>query len=66
MEVKRLFRSNKNRAIGGVCGGLGDYFAIDPVILRILFVLGFIIFGIGVIVYLILWIMMPEEPINIQ
>jgi len=66
MEVKRLFKSSKNRAIGGGCGGLGEYFAIDPVVLRILFVLGFIIFGIGVIIYLILWIMMPEEPINIQ
>jgi phage shock protein C len=66
MEAKRLMRSNKNRAIGGVCGGLGEYFTIDPVIVRILFVLGFLTFGMGVILYLILWIMMPEEPINIQ
>ncbi|MCX6232071.1 MAG: PspC domain-containing protein [Bacteroidetes bacterium] len=66
MEAKRLLRSNKNRAIGGVCGGLGDYFVIDPVIIRILFVLGNIFFGVGLLLYLILWIMMPEEPINIQ
>ncbi len=66
MEAKRLLRSNKNRALGGVCGGLGEYFVIDPVLVRILFVLATIFFGVGLITYLVLWIMMPEEPISFQ
>ena len=66
METKRLFRNNVNRVIGGVCGGLGNYFVIDPVLVRILFVLATIFFGAGLITYLVLWIMMPEEPISFQ
>jgi len=65
MEPKRLLRSNTNRVIGGVCGGIGEYFTIDPVIARIIFVLT-AIFGAGFLVYIILWIMMPEAPRNFQ
>lgn len=61
MEPKRLLRSNVNRVIAGVCGGIAEYFVIDPVLVRILFVLT-AIFGAGFIVYLVLWIMMPEAP----
>jgi phage shock protein C len=61
MEPKRLLRSNVNKAIAGVCGGIAEYFVIDPVLVRILFVLT-AIFGAGFIVYLVLWIMMPETP----
>ncbi|MFZ4740656.1 MAG: PspC domain-containing protein [Bacteroidales bacterium] len=61
MEPKRLLRSNVNRVIAGVCGGVAEYFVIDPVLVRILFVLT-AIFGAGFIVYLVLWIMMPETP----
>jgi len=61
MEPKRLLRSNVNRVIAGVCGGVAEYFVIDPVLVRILFVLT-AIFGAGFIVYLVLWIMMPEAP----
>jgi len=61
MDTKRLVRSKTNRVIAGVCGGLGDYFVIDPVVVRILFVLT-AIFGAGFIIYLVLWIMMPELP----
>ncbi len=65
MEPKRLLRSKTNRVIGGVCGGIGEYFTIDPVLARIIFVLT-AIFGAGIIVYLVLWIMMPESPVNFQ
>ncbi len=65
MEPKRFLRSTVNRVIGGVCGGIGEYFNVDPVIIRILFVLT-AIFGAGFIVYIILWIMMPEAPFKIQ
>jgi phage shock protein PspC (stress-responsive transcriptional regulator) len=57
----RLYRSNRDKVIGGVCGGLGDYLNIDPVIVRILFVLLAIFGGSGVLVYIILWIVIPEE-----
>ncbi|MFZ4398408.1 MAG: PspC domain-containing protein [Bacteroidales bacterium] len=63
MDAKRLLRSRTNRVISGVCGGVADYFVIDPVIVRILFVLT-AIFGAGFIIYLVLLIMMPEEPLN--
>lgn len=61
MESKRLYRSRKDRVLGGVCGGLGDYLNIDPVIIRI--VLVFMIFTVGgILIYLIAWILIPNEP----
>ncbi len=59
--MKRLFRSRKEKLIGGVCGGLANYFAIDPVIVRIFFVILFFLKGIGLISYIVCWIVMPEE-----
>lgn len=63
MEDKRFYRSNQHRIIGGVCGGLGDYFDIDPVIMRIVFFILAFAGGGGVLIYLILWILVPEEPV---
>jgi phage shock protein PspC (stress-responsive transcriptional regulator) len=57
----RLYRSTTDKVIGGVCGGLGNYLNIDPVIVRILFVLLAIFGGSGILVYIILWIVIPEE-----
>ena len=57
----RLYRSTTNKVIGGVSGGLGDYLNIDPVIVRIVFVLLAIFGGSGVLVYIILWIVIPEQ-----
>ncbi len=59
-KQKRLYRSRNNRIIAGVCGGLGDYFGIDPVIIRLLFFAAFIFAGTGTILYIILWIVVPE------
>lgn len=58
--AKRLKRS-KDRIIGGVCGGLAKYFDIDPVIVRLLWVLTVLTFGVGVLGYLIAWIVIPSE-----
>ncbi len=58
---KRLYRSSKDRMLGGVCGGLGEYFDIDPVIVRIVFVVLALANGIGILAYLVLWIVMPQE-----
>lgn len=56
-----LRRSKTERVVGGVAGGLGRYLGIDPVILRIAFVLLAISGGSGVLLYLIAWIAIPEE-----
>ena len=58
---KRLYRSRKKKVIAGICGGLGDHLDIDPVILRIIFVLITIFHGIGILIYIIMWIVIPEE-----
>jgi phage shock protein C len=63
-QYKKLYRSRQQRMIGGVCGGLGEYFGIDPTLMRILFVLAtFFGFGSAILIYLILLILVPEEPL---
>jgi phage shock protein C len=59
---KHLTRSKSNRMLGGVCGGLGEYFNIDPTLVRIIFV-GIFFLGIGfpLIGYILLWIIIPPE-----
>jgi phage shock protein C len=58
---KRLFRSENERVLGGVCGGLGEYIGIDPVFVRIFFIIWMILGEAAVLVYFILWIVMPNE-----
>ena len=57
---KRLVKS-KDKKIFGVCGGLGTYFDIDPTVIRIAFLVGFIFFGSGLLLYVIMAIAMPSE-----
>ena len=59
--MKKFVRSAEN-VVGGVCGGLGNYFGVDPIFFRLAFVLG-AIFGYGspIIVYIIIWMISPEE-----
>lgn len=59
MAEKRLSRSN-NKMIGGVCAGLADYLGLDPTIVRIVWVLMLFFAGFGILLYLILWIIMPK------
>lgn len=61
MENKRLYRSQKNSMIAGVCGGLADYFKAEPVLIRGLFVIAIFAGLGGVLVYVILWIITPLE-----
>ncbi len=65
-NVKRLYRSATEKVIGGVCGGLADYLRVDVVILRIAFVLLFLFGGSGILVYIIMWIVIPiqKEPLH--
>jgi phage shock protein PspC (stress-responsive transcriptional regulator) len=57
----RLHKSSTNRVIAGVCGGLGEYFGVDATFVRLLFVLLVIFHGIGILAYVVLWIVMPRE-----
>ncbi|MCF8335286.1 MAG: PspC domain-containing protein [Bacteroidales bacterium] len=57
---KRLYRDPENKVLGGVCGGLGWYFNADPVLFRIVFIVIFLVFGTGLLVYLILWLITPQ------
>jgi phage shock protein C len=60
--TKRLYRSRKDRVLWGVCGGLGQYFNIDPVIFRIIFVVTIFVGMSGALVYVIMTLIVPEEP----
>jgi len=59
---KKLYRSRKDQIIGGVCGGIAEYFGIDPTLVRLAFVLFALIEGAGIIAYIIAWIIIPERP----
>jgi phage shock protein C len=61
-DRKRLYRSRNERMLAGVCGGIGEYFDIDPTVIRILFVLFALVIGGGILLYIILLIIMPLEP----
>lgn len=60
-EQKSLHRSNTNKVLAGVAGGIGEYFNIDPTIIRLVFILLTVFGGSGVLIYLILWIIMPSS-----
>lgn len=59
--MKKLYRSRNNRMIFGVCGGIGEYFDVDPTLVRLVWLL-FTFWGPGILAYLIAWIIIPEEP----
>ncbi len=60
---KKLYRSRIDRKIGGVCGGLGEYLGIDATLVRLLFVLGLLFVGGTLLAYIILLVVIPEEPL---
>ena len=59
---RRLYRSRKNRVFKGVAGGIGEYFGIDPVLVRLAFLLTFAMGGVGVIAYILAWVLLPKRP----
>ncbi len=61
-QIKRLYRSGKNKILGGVCGGIGAYFNVDPVLVRLLWVCFSLMYGAGIIAYIIAWIIIPKNP----
>ena len=63
---KKLTRSADNRWVAGVCGGLGEYFGIDPTLIRVIFILASLLLGAvvgGMILYAILWVILPEADV---
>lgn len=61
MESK-LYLSDTNKKIGGVCGGIGEYFGVDPTLIRLIWILLIFLAGTGVIAYFIAWIIIPQRP----
>ena len=61
MEPKRFYRSTTDRRIAGVAGGLAEYFNIDPLLVRLIFVILLLVGGGGFLLYIILWIITPED-----
>jgi phage shock protein C len=64
MEPKRFYRSTTDKKIAGVAGGLAEYFEIDPLLVRLLFVILALAGGGGILIYLILVIITPEKPFD--
>lgn len=62
MTNRRLYRSRRECMVAGVCGGLAEYFDIDPTIVRVVYVLLTLFNGTGVALYILMWIIVPEEP----
>jgi phage shock protein C len=64
-QNKRLMRSSRDKKIAGVCGGLADYFDLDPTIVRVVWLLAIFFAGTGFLVYVILWIVLPVAPLDV-
>jgi len=61
--VKRLYRSRFNRILGGVCYGIAEYLNVDPVIVRLVWVLLTLFGGAGLLAYIVCWIIIPEKMV---
>ncbi len=62
-SVKRLYRSSDNRVFAGICGGLGEYFDVDPTVVRVVYVLLSLLTAfMGVLLYIILLFVIPDRP----
>lgn len=60
--MKRLYRSKTERMLGGVCGGLGEHLNVDPTVIRLVWaVIALLSLGTGLLIYIIAWIIIPEE-----
>lgn len=60
---KKLYRSRTDRKIAGVCGGIAEYLGVDVIVVRLIFV-ALLLVGVGpiILLYLIMWLVVPEEP----
>lgn len=65
IENKKLYRSKKDRIVGGVCGGIAEYLDIDPTLVRLVWAIA-ILSGVGLLAYIIAWIIIPENPEEVE
>ena len=63
---RKLYRSRSDRAIAGICGGLADYLRVDPLVIRLLTLFLILFGGLSIWIYIILWLVVPEEPQSIN
>jgi phage shock protein PspC (stress-responsive transcriptional regulator) len=59
-EPRKLYRSQTQRMIAGVCGGLAEYFNVDATLMRVLFLLLAVFGGSGIVIYIVMWIIVPD------
>jgi phage shock protein C len=64
-QYKKLYRSRKERMIAGVCGGLAEFFGMDPTWIRLMFIILFFLGGCTLLIYVIMWLIVPLAPENI-
>ena len=60
---KKLYKSNQNKMLDGVCGGIAEYFGIDPTVVRLIWVLFSLMGGCGILAYIITAIIIPRNPV---
>lgn len=61
MDNKKFYLSSTDKKIAGVCGGLAEYFEVDALIIRVLFIAAILEFGTGLLAYFVLWILAPKR-----
>jgi phage shock protein C len=61
-QPRKLYRSKTDRKLAGVCGGLAQYFNVDATLIRVLFIVLAVLGGSGLVLYLALWIIVPNQP----
>jgi phage shock protein C len=59
-EPRKLYRSQSQRMIAGVCGGLAEYFNLDATLIRVLFLILAVFGGSGLVIYIVMWIIVPD------
>lgn len=64
--MKKLYRSRDNRKVGGVCGGIAEYFGIDATLVRLAAIVLIFIWGAGLLAYIVAWAVIPEKPAHID
>jgi phage shock protein C len=62
-STRKLYRSRTNKQVAGVCGGLSAYFNVDVTLMRVLFILLGLLGATGIVLYIAMWIIVPQEPV---
>ena len=60
--TRKLYRSRTNKQVAGVCGGLAEYFNVDVTLMRVLFIVLAVLGAAGIVIYIAMWIIVPQEP----